>query len=180
MPTGFFQQNFQKHIWDRKSEHHHRIWHIRNSLGIKFHLKLTIFNFWAKLMQNRYFQSKREKKWKSQSNLTYSNFSRFQISALANNFDFLIFFQMKTEKKNEHHHWILHIRISLGNKFYFEKTILIKFHPNGYLQSKTKKSDYHHWIFYIRINLSTKFQRELTILSFSTKFAQKKYFWSKT
>ena len=111
MPTGFFQQNFQKHIWDRKSEHHHRIWHIRNSLGIKFHLKLTIFNFWAKLMQNRYFQSKREKKWKSQSNLTYSNFSRFQISALANNFDFLIFFQMKTEKKK----WTSSLNSSYSN-----------------------------------------------------------------
>ena len=134
MPTRFFQQNFQKHIWDRKSEHHHRIWHIRKSLGIKFHLKLTIFNFWAKLMQNGYFQSKREKKWKSQSNLPYSSFSRFQISAW-----FFDFFSNENRKKNEHHHWILHIRISLGNKFYFEKTILIKFHQNGYLQSKTKK-----------------------------------------
>ena len=40
-----------------KSEHHHRILDIRNDLGTKFLLKLTILNFWTKLIQKGYFQT---------------------------------------------------------------------------------------------------------------------------
>ena len=40
------------------SEHHHRILHIRNSLGIKFQLKLKILNFWTKLIQKGHCRSK--------------------------------------------------------------------------------------------------------------------------
>ena len=41
----------------QEREHHHRILHIRNSLGTQFQLKLKILNFWTKLTQKRYFQS---------------------------------------------------------------------------------------------------------------------------
>ena len=68
-----------------KSEHHHQILRIGNILGtpnfslnwirliqkdqiqkgyFKFQLKLTIFNFWTKSIQKRYFQTKKEKKKK--------------------------------------------------------------------------------------------------------------------
>ena len=45
MPNGFFEQNFQKNAQNRIKEHHHRILHIRRSLGTKFQLKLTILIF---------------------------------------------------------------------------------------------------------------------------------------
>ena len=45
-----------------KSEHQHRILDIRNDLGTKFLLKLTILNFWTKLIQKGYFQTLKEKK----------------------------------------------------------------------------------------------------------------------
>ena len=59
MQNTFFLQNFQKRS---NSEQHHRILHIRNSLGIKFQPKLTILNFSTKLTQKGYFQSKKDKK----------------------------------------------------------------------------------------------------------------------
>ena len=55
---------------------------------------------------------------------------RFQSSASTNNFDFLdqiypkkVF--MFENRKSEHHHWILHIRIVLGTKFQLRLTIFI-------------------------------------------------------
>ena len=55
-------------------------------------------------------------------------------------------------KKIEHHHWILHIRISLGTKFQLKLIILTfwtKFAQKEYFQSKTKKvkSIIEFWIF---------------------------------
>ena len=44
---------------------------------------------------------------------------------------------------------------------------------------KNSKSEQHHWILHIRISLGTRFQLNLTILIFRTRFAQKRYFWSK-
>ena len=41
----------------QKSDHHHRILHTGNSLGIKFQHKLEILNVWTKLTQKGYFQS---------------------------------------------------------------------------------------------------------------------------
>ena len=46
----------------QKIDHHNPILHIQNSFGIKFHHKLEILNFWTKLTQKGYFQSKNEKK----------------------------------------------------------------------------------------------------------------------
>ena len=42
-----------------KIEHHDNILHIQISIGTKFDLKLTLLNFWTKLMQKEYFQSKK-------------------------------------------------------------------------------------------------------------------------
>ena len=38
-----------------------QILHIRNNLGAKFQLKLTIVDFWIKLIQEQYFWSTKEK-----------------------------------------------------------------------------------------------------------------------
>ena len=46
---------------NEKSEHHHSILHIRISLGIKFHLRLTILTIWTKFAPKGHFRSKTEK-----------------------------------------------------------------------------------------------------------------------
>ena len=84
-------------------------------------------------------------------------------------------------RKNECHHWILHIWISLGTKFQLKLAILIfwtRFAKKVYLQPKKRKRWHHYWILHIRISRGTKFQ--LTILIFLTKFVQKEYFRLKT
>ena len=77
------------------------------------------------------FQSKtKQKNWTSPLNSAYSNQSRYQLQL---KLTILIFwnkfaqkrcFRSKT-KKSEHHHWILHIRVSLRTKFQLKLTILI-------------------------------------------------------
>ena len=57
MPNGFFGENLQKGFKTKKSEHNNRVLHIRNSLGTKFELKLTISIFYTKLTQKGYFWS---------------------------------------------------------------------------------------------------------------------------
>ena len=60
MSNGFFEQNLQKNVCHWLSKvHHRRNLHIRNSLGTKFRLKLTFLDFWFKLTQKGYFQSKK-------------------------------------------------------------------------------------------------------------------------
>ena len=59
-----YLENLQRKVQNRKSEHHHWILHIRNSLGTNFQLKLKILNFGIELTQKGYFQSKKEKKGK--------------------------------------------------------------------------------------------------------------------
>ena len=46
---------------NRKSEHHHWILHMRNSLGIKFRLNLKIFIFWTRFAQKGHFWFETEK-----------------------------------------------------------------------------------------------------------------------
>ena len=77
---------------------------------------------------------------------------------------------------------ILHIQISLVRNFssnwqfwFFGPNL----HKNIFLV-KNWKSEHHHWIPHIQISLGTKFQLKLTILIFSTRFAQKGFFWCKT
>ena len=63
---NMLEQSSQKSILpieNRKTEPHHRVFHIRISLNTKFQLKLTLLTFWTKFVQNRYFQSKKIK-WK--------------------------------------------------------------------------------------------------------------------
>ena len=55
---------------------------------------------------------------------------KVQISAKTNNFDFLEQYSQKRilpikNRKNKHHHYILHIRISISTKFRLKQTILI-------------------------------------------------------
>ena len=42
-----------------------------------------------------------------------------------------------------------------------------------------QKSEHHYWILHIQINWNIKFQLKLAILYCWTKFARKRYFWSK-
>ena len=48
-------------VKNEKSEQQHWILYIRISLGIKFHLKMTILIFWTKLSQTGYFHPKIKK-----------------------------------------------------------------------------------------------------------------------
>ena len=70
---------------------------------------------------------------------------------------------------------MLHIRISLGTKFWFFGPI----YPIRVFPVENRKSEYHHWVLHIWIRLGAKFQLKLTILIFWTKFAQKRYSRSK-
>ena len=87
-------------------------------------------------------------------------------------------------RKSEHRHWILHIRISLGTNFLLILTILIfleQIYRKWVFLVYNRKSKFTHWILHIRIGLGNTFQlNKLTILIFWTKFAQKGYFQSKT
>ena len=77
----------------------------------------------------------------------------------------------KTEKKNENHQWVLHIRISLDTKFQLKLTILIfwtKFTQKKLFLAQNRKSKHHPWILHTRIDLATKFQ----LKNFGTKLAQ--------
>ena len=114
---------------NKKSEQHHWILHIWISLGIKFHLKLTvlieqhhqILHIWISLGIKSGYQ--------------------------ADCFDFLdqivpnrLF--LVENKKSEHHYSILQIWMSLSIEFHLELTILIfwsKFVQKAYFRSKTEK-----------------------------------------
>ena len=71
----------------------------------------------------------------------------YEISAQTYNFDFLEQIYPRTvfpvdNEKSENHHIILHIRISLGIKFHFEKTTLnsgTNLTKNGISGQKEKK-----------------------------------------
>ena len=62
----------------QKGEYHRWIWHIRLGLGVKFHFKHTILNFWTKFAQKGYFRSKTEK-----VNIT-TEFLRFELVMVPN------------------------------------------------------------------------------------------------
>ena len=64
-------------------------------------------------------------------------------------------------RKSKHHHWILHIWISLHGKFRLKSTIFIfwtKFSPKRVLPTKNRNSKPNHWILHIGISLGTQFQ----------------------
>ena len=119
-------------------------------------------------------------KWKSPSNSSYLNYYMFQISALTSNFDFLKQICHKKDtmfknRKSEHYHWILPIRVRPSTKVQLKLTILvfwIKFAPNGFLSNRL-----YHWILHVQMSLGIKFHFEQTILSF---WAKKRMFNIKT
>ena len=125
---------------------------------------------WTKFVKKG-VSGQNRKKWTASLNSAYSNYSRYQISASTDNFDFLEqicprVFPIK-KRKNEHYHWILHVRISAGTKFQLKLIILIfwtKFAQKGYLYSKTKKSEQYHWILHIRIRLDAIFLGAMALL----------------
>ena len=119
-------------------------------------------------------------KWKSPSNSSYLNYSMFQISALTSNFDFLKQICHKKDttfknRKSEHYHWILPIRVRPSTNVQLKLTILvfwIKFAPKGFLSNQL-----YHWILHVQMSLGIKFHFEQTILSF---WAKKRMFNIKT
>ena len=81
-------------------------------LGTKFRLKLTLLNFWIKLILHSHINQD----------------SKFQLQRtiliFGTNFQKKVYFRSKTEK-SEHHYWILHNWISLSTNFQFKLTIAI-------------------------------------------------------
>ena len=148
-------------------------------IDTKFYLKTDNLDFWTKFTQKECFWSKMEKvnitiklwKFEFQLNLT--------ILIFRTNFAQKGYLLSKT--KNEHHHWILHIWVSFGTKFYFKQFWI--FGPNlpkKVFWVESERSEHRHWILLIRFSVRTKFQPKLPSLIFWTKFAQKGYFQSKT
>ena len=79
-------------------------------------------------------------------------------------------------RKNEHHHWILYIRISLSTKFQLKLTVLLfldQICPKKVFPSQNRKSEHHNWILHVRISRGTKFQLKLAILIFGTYLLKK-------
>ena len=114
-------------IKNRKSEHHHWILHIPICVGTKFQPQLIFWLFGPNLPKNS--SSTQKKKWTASLNFAYSNYSRYQISASTDNFYFLnqicprrVF--LITNRKSEHYHSILHVRISVSTKFLLKLIIL--------------------------------------------------------
>ena len=83
-------------------------------------------------------------------------------------------------EKSEHHHWILHVQISIGIKFQPKLTILDQIYPKRVFPVENRKSEHPHWILHMWTGLGTKLQLRLTILMFWAEFAQKGCFRSKT
>ena len=115
-----FGTNFQTKvvlIENTKNEHHYWILDIRISLSTNFQLKLTIGIFRTKFAKKgSYFQSKTDK---IDSTIEFYIFELVFVSNFTlNNFEFLAqicprkIFMVKN-RKNEHHHWIPQIQISL-------------------------------------------------------------------
>ena len=91
------------------------------------------------------------------------------------------YFRSKTDKMNSTFEFGIFKLIYVSN-FTLSKTFWI-FEgnlPKNCIFRPNQKSKQHHLILHIRISLSNKFQLQMTILIFWTKFAQKRYFWSKT
>ena len=97
--------------------------------------------------------------------------SRYQVSPLTGNFDFLDqicaerVFPVEKEK-SEQHHWTLHVRIRLAFKFHLILTLLIfwgKFAQNGIFGRKQEKWA-NHWILHIRIRLGAMFLGAMAFL----------------
>ena len=126
----------------KKSVQHYFKLLIQISLGTKFHLKETIWNFGQNLPKNKHIQSQPEKnghhRWILHIQINLS--TKFQLKR-----NFLIFWTKLPKKgtsQNWTSHWILHIGISLGTKFQIKLKISIfwtKFLSNLCISSQQRK-----------------------------------------
>ena len=133
----------------------------------------------------RYFQSKTQKV-KIITEFCLLKLVLREISAQTDNFDFLNqfcqerYFQSKT-KKNEHHHGILHIWISLGTEVQLKLIILSfwnKFTWKRYFQSKTEQSaqglqGYDFYVVNINSAVAFKHFEDLKVLIILNIFKRK-------
>ena len=67
-------------------------------------------------------------------------------------------------RKSQHHHLILNIRISLGTKFHFKHLEFWDQICSKVFRVENRKSEHRHWILRIRISIGAKFQLKLTNL----------------
>ena len=91
-------------------------------VGTKFHLKITLLNFWIELTQKGYFWTKQNENYHCL--LDYKFQLQQTILIFQTNFPKTVYFRSKTQK-NEHHYGILHIRLSLSTIFQLKLTITI-------------------------------------------------------
>ena len=98
---NFLEKTCKKGL-KQKSEHYHQVFSILNSLNTKFQPKMTSLNFWTKLTQKGYFQSKKENNENHHqilhiriSLILYLNFNNFYFW---NKFPKKGYFRSKTEK----------------------------------------------------------------------------------
>ena len=94
-----------------------------------FSLNWKFWFFGPNLPKKGIFGQKQEKST-APLNCIYSNYCGYQIEAQTDNCDFLNQIYSKRvflvkNRKNEHNHWILHIRINVGTEFQCKLTILI-------------------------------------------------------
>ena len=136
-------------LWGWKKNVQANVRHSR--VGTKFHLKMTLLNFWIKLTRKGYFWAKANKnyyrilhihiqinidsKFRLQQFWFFGQISKKSILPVKN----------RKQKKFKHHYWIVHIWISLSTNFQLKMTILIfgtKLPKKGsHFQSKAGKID---------------------------------------
>ena len=127
-------------VKNRKFQFHHWILHIRDSLGTKFQVKMTVLIFWTKFLPKKSVFVLNHKKSTPPLNAAYGNYSWHKTSAYTNNFNFSDQTSWKRvflieNWKNQHHHWSLHIQISLQSILkYLRQTLLFMW--NSALQQK--------------------------------------------
>ena len=167
---------------NRKSEHHHWIPHIK-ILVPNFSFKWQFWFFWPDLPKKGFSGLKQKKR----TPLIFYIILHIKFSLVQNfssNWQFWFFrpnlpkkvFPVKNWKR-DHHHWILHIQISLGARFQVKLTILIfltRFTQKGFFWFKTEKENTTYFVHNSAYSnySSAKFQLKLTILIFWIKFAQ--------
>ena len=81
--------------------------HIEVSLATKFRLKLTLLNFWVKLTQKEYLQTKKNENYHRILHIQINLDSKFQLQqtilTFGTNFQKNVDFRSKTVK-SEHHY----------------------------------------------------------------------------
>ena len=156
-------------IENEKSEHRHWILHIRISLSIKFHLKLTILFFWAKFDQKGYLWSKTKR---VNIIIEFCISELVQIPSFALNWQFWQF-RPNLPKKGiydwKRNKWTPALNSAYSNRSNYQDSpetdnfkFLVQIFPKRVFPDENKKSEQHHWILHIRIRLATKFQATTT------------------